>query len=173
MEDILRYNLAETNKWIFSIPFKKIDDSLQTGDVFFNIAEMVTPDLILSETTISYAGYQVPVSTRTRQESKQITIGYLMSSDYHQFNYLYKWYNYVVDVNGQGSTDFNKPSTYQMDCDLIMLSEFKTPVLKIKYFGCQLKSIGGLRFDYKNPSIVTGSFTLSYNRFEPEFVKEL
>lgn len=173
MEDTLRYNLAQSNKWIFSIPFKKIDDSLQTGDIFFNVSEMITPELMLSESTVSYAGYQFPVATRTRQESKQITVGYLMSSDYHQFNYLYKWYNYIVDENGQGGTNFPNPESFQMDCDLIMLSEFKNPVLKIKYFGCQLKSIGGLRFDYKSPSHITGSFTLSYSRFEPEFVKEL
>lgn len=159
------YNLATKNKWLLVMPFKKIDSSLTSENVCFNLSKLQLPELSLGTTSFNFQGVQFPLPTFVRNESKQLVFNYMLSSDWHQYKLLYKWWSMISQEQGGSST--NITSDLLLDIHVFFLSEFKNILFNIKYVGCQLTNIGSLDLNYQTDGEnIEHNFTLNYGYYE-------
>jgi hypothetical protein len=164
------YNLATGNKWILSIPYKQIDNSLTVDTVYFNLKSFIIPEISLGDTGISFRGYKAPISTNVRSEDKQISFRYKLSSDFWQYMMMYKWMK-IIGIETPDAS--GRLRDYTLDLTVTILSEFKNPIMHVTYYGAWLKSIDRLELDYQddNQNTLTHGFTIFYNYYGIEDVK--
>jgi hypothetical protein len=144
-----------------------------TNDLKLNLSSFHLPEVQLGSTTPSYLSKRVDVPTRIlNPENQEITFEYLLSSNFHQYIMLYRWVQKIA-VEMQQNTNFiisEDQKNYQVPLNIFLLSEFKTPILKITYNNAWIQRLGELTFDYRVPSdeAITHSFTIKYTWFSIE-----
>ena len=170
-ENAASYNLFTQAKWLLNIPFKKIDPSQSLETFSLNLNRFTIPSLSVKKTGASYLGYFIPISTTVRDDSKEITFHYMLSSDWHQFMFLYKWLQMMLV---EGADKRTKMSDYLLDLTVTILSEFKEPIINIKYYGCWINELGDLDLDYQNPESkpIHHHFTCSYSYYIIEDLRQ-
>ena len=126
------YNLATGNKWILSIPFNLLEVEALSDEaevptfketIAFNLYNFSIPALTIGESNFSVMGVQIPIPTNTRNEDKGILFNYMLSSDWHQYKTLYKWFSLIANEDGGAGTD--TATNYLLDVTVTMISEFK------------------------------------------------
>ncbi len=155
------YNLATGNKWILTIPFKSIDQKFSANNVALNLTNFSIPELTIESADISQYGRTFNVPTGTRNEDKTISFNYMLSSNWHQYDILYKWFNLVSnqDTSGYEVT----PSEFLLDLSVYVLSEYKNPIFRIDYIGAWISALDAVDFNYQSAeeNIVHG-FRINY-----------
>lgn len=170
------YNLATGNKWILSIPFNllnldNLDEETEAPtfqeSVAFNLYNFSIPQLSIGENTFDIGGAQFPIPTNVRNEDKSILFNYMLSSDWHQYKTLYKWFSLIADEDGGSGTD--TPTNYQLDVTVTMISEFKNERFDFVFHGAWLQSLGDIDLNYQNAEAnISHSFTLRYGYYTIE-----
>jgi hypothetical protein len=159
------YNLATGNKWLLVLPFTKIDSSLNSKDIAFNLCNFQIPEFILGTAGYSFGGVEFPLPTFVRRENKQITFNYMLSTDWHQYKTLYRWFSMIAKEEGGASS--NNLQDLLLDINVLMLSEFKNTIFNIKFFGCHITGLGALELNYQNDGEnIQHSFTIAYAYYE-------
>lgn len=162
------YNNATAGKWLFVVPFQKIDPQYGVDRVSFNLTRFSLPEMSMTEASFAMRGMQIPLPGRSRNDQKTIPLNYMLSSDWHQMKWLYRWFK--AGSNESGGAD-KTLSAMTVTTSLFLLSEFKAPVFRIDFFGSWLQSIGGIEFDYqRGEEQIQHQFTLKYAYYE---VKDL
>jgi hypothetical protein len=163
------YNLATGNKWILTIPFHALnaeDDTeeanLSFEDVIaFNLYNFSIPSLSIGEADFSIFGVGIPIPTNTRNEDKSILFNYMLSSNWHQYRTLYKWFSLIAGEDGGSST--NTPSNYLLDVTVTMISEYKNEKFDLVFHGAWLKELDTIDLNYQNAEAnISHAFTLRY-----------
>jgi hypothetical protein len=163
------YNLATGNKWILSIPFHLLnaendseEDNLTFSDVVaFNLYNFSIPSLSIGETSFSIGGVEFPIPTNVRNEDKTILFNYMLSSDWHQYKTLYRWFSLIADEEGGSST--NIPTNYLLDVTVTMISEYKNEKFDIVFHGAWLQNLDTIDLNYQNAEAnISHAFTLRY-----------
>lgn len=163
----IAYNLATRNKWLLVIPFKQIDSDLTSDNIAFNLSKLQLPELSLTNTSFSFQGAQFPLPTFVRNENKQLVFNYMLSSDWHQYRILYKWFSMIAQEEGGAST--NTMSDLLLDINVFLLSEFKNVIFNIKFVGCHLTNVASLDLNYQTDGEnIEHSFTLAYGYYKIE-----
>jgi hypothetical protein len=137
-----------------------------TKNVAFNLTSYELPELRVSTAEVNYLGYAIEVPTFVRAQDKTVTFEYILSSDWHQWKLLFSWLNKVTKEEGVGA-GYTNVNQINVPIHIIMLSEFKKPVLDVAYENCWIKSMGPIRLDYQDGDapVVKHSFTVSYAFF--------
>jgi hypothetical protein len=167
------YNLATGNKWIALLPLQKIISSYSPTKTCLNLCNFSIPELAMVENRISFNGSSVPIpGGHVRNDSKLITFNYMLASDWSQFRSLYTWFSLISNEEGAAST--NNMSDYMCDISVILLSEYKNPIFKIKYVGCWLKSLAEIEENYQGKGEnIKHSFTIAYAYYKIEDVAKI
>ncbi len=161
------YNLSAQNKWVLVLPYKKIDDTLTADSVVFNLCNFTIPALEIGSTDFNIYGRSIPWPTGAQNEDKNLRFDYMLSSDWHQYKILYKWFSKV------SYTQTNAPTTaykdYVLDLSVMLLSEYKNPIFSINYKGCWISAFDELQMDYQsNQDNVKHGFNIKYSLYEFE-----
>ena len=160
------YNLATGNKWILSIPFNQLD--VEDGDdpsflqtIAFNLYNFSIPALTIGEASFGLFGITIPIPTNTRNEDKSILFNYMLSSDWHQYKTLYKWFSLIANEDGGAGTDV--PSRYLLDVTVTMISEYKNDRFDIVFHGAWLQLLDTIDLNYQNAQEnISHAFNLRY-----------
>lgn len=164
MQNVHSYNLATGNKWILSIPHKVIDKTTKRSDLVMNLFKFEPPEFSMGYLPFYIQGIEFPIPTNNRNEKKELTIKYIPSADYHQFKFLYAWFNTLSEEDGFPKTinhlEVSGPIT------VTFISQYKTPIYSITYHDAWISGIEKFEMDYQNgDEIVTHGFTLRYSHY--------
>lgn len=164
-------NFASNLRWVASIPFNALfpnDDDVQLSLTQFDI-----PDIEIGSVSVAYRGYEVEEPTGMIQSGeKTCTFSYLIDTDMYSYWMMYKWANMYTNQNldtiVEAETDNPiPPISTRIPISIIIIDEFKKPVINITYYDCWIKSFGNLSMSYQDePDVLTHSFTVAYSRFE-------
>lgn len=165
-QKISSLNFATTVRWIALLPLKQLFPDLPTKNVAFNLTSYSLPELRVSTAEVPYLGYNIEVPTFIRSQDKTVTFEYIISSDWHQWKLLFSWLNKVTKEDGVGA-GFRDVNEICVPIHVIMLSEYKRPVLDVLYDKCWIKSLSDIRLDYQDgdAAVLKHSFTVSYAFF--------
>ena len=141
------YNLSIGNKWILVIPFKQIDPSASVDNLTFNLTGINLPEREILAANMPYKGRQFPLPTGVKEDDKIVTVKYMLSSDWHQYRFLNKWYDSLS--NDQNAYEGDKLNDVLINTSIYILSEYKQPMFSIDFEGCWLSNIGGLTLNYQ------------------------
>lgn len=157
-------NLASNIRWIALLPIKQLFPEMPTKNISFSLQSFEIPELVVATSEVSYQGAAFEIPQYVKSGSKNITFEYLCSSDFAQYKALYAWLSKCVQEQGTGAGSSDSMASYSLPIKVILLSEFKKPILSFYYENCFLKYMGPLKLDYKDTegSVITHSFTLSY-----------
>jgi len=157
------YNLATQTKWLLEFPVKFVDKSISNDDLKFNLYHYSMPEFTIKGNDVFLKGYPINVPTNVRGEVKNITFTYILSSDWSQYRFLYSWYKKTLREIPQ--TGIRTTASYPLvDCSVTILSEFKKPIFRIKYYGCWLSFIARLDMSYQtvDDKALKHSFSMNY-----------
>lgn len=163
------YNLFHSGKWLVNIPFKQIYTDLSTPYVSFNLQKLTLPDFEIRVANFAAKGDILPVPTFTRQVNKRASFTCLLSSNWHQYSILYRWFNNVATINSTPSTT---NAGYLLDLDVNILSEFKKPMFAIILEKSFITRISKVEMDYVNSeNEVPFTFEVAFQmmRFDDRF----
>ncbi len=161
-------NLATQNRWICVIPLQTIFKDLPKKRLALNLTSFSLPEFSVGTTDVSFQGVTMQIPNFVRTQSKEISLEYLISSDYFQYRILHKWLGLIVQQVGAGSNSSGGFMTdFVLPIRVFLLSEFKNPVLEVVYNNCWIKSFGPLNLDSQNPSapVIKHMFTVAYTDF--------
>ena len=158
------YNLSTGTKWVMSIPFKQIDDSASVDNLSLNLTEIVIPELEIKPAPLNFRGREFNVPSGVKEENKLMNVSYMLSTNWHQYRFLYKWYEMSTNENnGTGeSLDDNL-----LDIYVSIITEHKEKIFDIVFKGCWLSRLGSLPLNYQTgTNQVQHSFAFYYQLME-------
>jgi hypothetical protein len=154
------YNLNTGNKWVAVIPFKLIDPDLSVDNVAFNLVNFTTPALEIGTAEFPIQGRDIPLPTGVQNEDKSLIFNYMMSSDWHQYKILYKWFNQISDENNAPQDTYDQ---LVLPISIFFLSEFKTPLFSMNFEGCWISNLQDIDLNYQQgEENIQHSFTIRY-----------
>jgi len=177
-------NLMTNVRWIATIPLNILDPSM-FGTVAFNLVSFNVPEITVSTDFVNFQGYQIELPTGVRNQNKEITFEYMLSSDWNQYIALNNWLSKSGSETGVGLADLSAnsdlntgvtftgkkfgavpvtPLSYSVPVRVLMLSEFLNPVLEIVFENSWIKQLGPVELNYQDAddSPVKHSFTCAY-----------
>jgi hypothetical protein len=158
------YNLNTGNKWMLVLPYKEIDPELGVDNVAMNLTNFTTPDMEIGMVDFAIRGRSIPMPTSVQNEDKTITFNYMLSSDWHQYTFLYKWFNQLSDSNNAPSDTYGN---LVVDISVIMISEYKQPMFTITFKGCWINTLQSIDFNYQSgEDNIQHAFTIKYATYE-------
>lgn len=96
---IEEYNLANTTKWVFSIPLGNLFNvkygNIKNGfllDYPLNCKDVSFPEFKLGTSTVTFLNYSFEVSTRTNVSEKELEVTFVLSDNWLQYLMLLKWF---------------------------------------------------------------------------------
>jgi len=167
----LETNFATNTKWLCNIPLQTLFPDLK-GGLALNLSSWRIPEVTIGSTDApSYFSKHVTIPSKIlTPETQEITFEYILSSNYHQYILLYRWVQRIIvemqkNTNIQMIGDLTK---FRLPVSVILLSEFKTPVLMATYQNAWIQRFGELGLDYKSPDDdhVIHSFTLKFTHVD-------
>ncbi len=160
------YNLASTTKWMLIMPWQKIVPDASDEYVSLNLTNFEMPQIGTVRADFNVRGTPIPIQLDVSNDtSKQLTFNYLLSSDWHQYQIIYKWYRMISREWG-GGTDYNQ-AELSMDLSVVLLSEYKNTMFQIDYKNCKLETIAGISMNLQDDeNVINHAFTINYSHYE-------
>jgi hypothetical protein len=165
-------NFATQSRWICKIPINTLFPSLP-DDFSLNLTKFTVPEMEFKTATMNYGGYNVDLPAGIiNSDTKRLTINYLLNSNFVQYLTLLKWMERIAAYQTLITSNNNseKPGVlldWRLPVNITLLSEFKQPLLNIKYSDCWIVGFGALDMDYQaEDTPILHSFTLAYTDFK-------
>ena len=164
------YNMATGTKWYMYFPLHTIVPNLNSDEVSLNLYNFSLPEISSAEVEFTVGGTTFPLPGHIRNESKELTFNYLLSSNWHQYLLLYKWFSMIatscgtIGINEDGIA--NTPDSYTLDLTVMVVSEYKNPLFQITYHNSWIKSLAEVDFNYQDEDeVISHSFTVAYSHY--------
>jgi hypothetical protein len=158
------YNLSTGDKWLLVIPFKQIDENFSVDNIALNLTNFSLPELTIGETEMSIMGKSFNLPTGVRNEDKNISFSYMLSSNWSQYQLLYKWFSMISNEDSKFDSSF--PNTL-LDITVFVLTEFKEPIFSIVFRGCWINRLGSIDFNYQSgEENIQHEFGINYATYE-------
>lgn len=170
-------NFAHPTNWVLEIPIKNVGlgEELEKRGydhrIFaMNITTFTLNRMALAENTVQSAAYTLSYPTGSEETEKEFTINYRLSSEYQQYYFLTRWWQYNLVV-AQHIGNVDSQSQFLCNINLWVLNDYKDPVMKITYNDCWLKELGELQLSYNgSDNTLEHSFTCKYNNYKIELL---
>lgn len=164
--DIRSLNYSTDNKWLAMIPFYTIKKELPFKDTLLNLYDCAIPNIELAKIPVSFHGIPHHIPGNVKLYPLEMAFNYIMSWDWHQYKLLNEWYNLIVDKDGVGNTTDYKD--FVIPIRVIILSEFKKPVMEFMFENCWISDIGGPSLSYQNGArVLVSNFKVQFSNFYP------
>jgi hypothetical protein len=154
-------------------------DSLQ-----FSVYGSVIPSIKVPELVAGYGGGSYKVSSNNRPPYDNITVNFTIDNKFNNYWVIYRWlkllsddkvntYDTVNILNPSPSTTLPKPlqpQAYQTDFTIYGKDEFDQNVIKFTYTKAFPVTLGGIEYNYRQPSEIETSFEFAFSQFFAELV---
>jgi hypothetical protein len=162
------YNLLTQTRWVALIPAKLIDETADDFNIAMNLTNCNLPPMIQAHNKVSFNGFEVPVPASVDKTPKVMKFNYLLDSTLSQYKFLRKWK--LKQTNDVGAGTDNKLSDMTIPIRVVLLTEFKNPVVEFVFNNCTLSSVDGLplRFNTNTDDPLTHGFTVEYSKLTIE-----
>lgn len=169
MNDIKQQiNLLTETRWIVLIPVTAIDKNETNRTIGFNLSNFTIGGLSIAYNSVSALGYNVDMPANVRNHDKTITFNYLLDSNLKQYAFLYNWFSKIAIQEGSGIPANVLYKDFAVPIRVIILSEFKQPIVEITYTDSWLSGLGEIDLNYQttdsNP--IKSNFTVKYTNIE-------
>lgn len=169
MNDIKQQiNLLNETRWLIFIPITAIDRNENSRTIGFNLTDFTIGSLSIAYNSVAALGYNVEMPANVRNQDKTATFNYLMDSNFKQYAFLYKWYSKIAIEQGSGLQEDTLYKDFAVPIRVLILSEFKNPVVEITYTDSWIFNIGELNLNYQtndnNP--IKNNFSIKYTNIE-------
>lgn len=172
MQNTDSQNLATQSRWMAILPVNQIFPS-ERKSLSLNLTKFTLPEVTIGSNEVRYQGSFMEVPSRIIDPaSKTLEFTYLVSSDFYQYKMLHKWAQFIAyNANQPAPPDVKDRAenllNYAFPVTIILLSEYKKPLISIRYNNCWIKNFGPLSMDYQaNDEPVIHTFAMSYSNFE-------
>lgn len=166
-------NFATNLRWVTNVPFTTLFPD--ENDIHLNLTQFDIPDIEIGATDASYLGYEIEVPTGLIQAGeKTATFTYIIDAEMYTYWLMYKWAGmytkYIVPTVKDAEED-SPPVSDRIPISVIILDEYKKPILNVTYHNCWIKSFANLSMSYQDePAPLQHSFTIAYTNFTIERV---
>jgi hypothetical protein len=172
MQNVDSQNLATQTRWMAILPVNQIFPQERKA-LSLNLTKFDLPEVEIGSVSVNYLGNFVEIPTKVIQPTaKTIQFSYLVSSDFYQYRILHKWvqfiaYNETIRAPKEVREQAKQMKSVTFPVTVVLLSEFKKPIISIRYNDCWVKQFGTLSLDYQSADEpVIHNFTLAYSNFE-------
>jgi hypothetical protein len=165
--------LASESRWIATFDFKKLIAGASDENIKLNLAAFTIPEVAMTTATQSFQGKQIQIPAHVNETATEITFDYLLSSDFHQYEVLYRWFNTITKSNSTGAANDYRLEQVIMPITVYGLSAYSNPIFACRFNDCFIKSFGPLSFDYTSEdNHMRHTFTVVYTTYDMAFGKE-
>lgn len=163
------------NKWMADISLSKLSNDLK--DISLHLAEFTIPSISVASSFVQYKGIALEIPTTIVQPAdRNITFSYMVDMTWDNYIALYQWSNMMsttdnllTNINMTINSEMLNKAIKSIPINVFLISEYKEPVLKIKYDNCWIKGFSELSLSYQeDPSVIKHSFTCAYSNFKLE-----
>jgi len=173
--DNANLNLLTGNRAIAYIGTEKIDPSIKATKLAFNLTQFSVNQLTVDSNEMHYLGFNAPMPVSTRTDVKEVDFMYMPDSNLSQYRFLFNWLTKIASDGVSLGVEFETPGgggleQIMTDIHVVVLSEFKKPVVDFTYTNAWLQRLGELRFDFQSEGLpIYHEFTIMYERMIPNF----
>jgi len=163
------------NKWIADVPLSRISPNLK--DVSLHLTDFTIPAINVATTFSPYKGIAVEIPTHIIQPTdRNITFSYMIDINWDNYFSLYQWSNMMSPLeditpvdNLTVNLDMQEKYIKSIPINVFLISEYKTPILKVTYNNCWIKGFNELGLSYQDePDPIKHGFTCVYSDFKLE-----
>jgi hypothetical protein len=144
-----------------------IPNSLQ-----FSIYGAVVPDIKVPHKDVPYAGQVLKVSSFTRPTFPPMTVNFMVDNMFNNYWVIYKWLNLLNDAKKSLymsgiKEDEGYLDKYSTSISVFGLDEYNNRVIEFKYSNAFPTSLGGIKYNDRDPKEIESSFEYAFFQFEP------
>lgn len=144
-----------------------IPNSLQ-----FSVYGLVVPQINVPQKEAPYSGQTLKVTSYVRPSFEPLAVDFMVDNMFNNYWVIYKWLNTFNDAReGLYKTDIVSRSThldrYQTTITVYGLDEYNNRVIQFNYYNAFPVSLGGIKYNDRNPSEMASSFQYAFHQFEP------
>lgn len=175
-------NKARSDKFICILTFPKALRDLNTKySANVNPNRIVTDRLQFSVYGISVPGISVPavpvtqyqqtlnISSFTRPAYGPVSIKFAIDSEYLNYYVIWNWLNLLNDSLvsiPERKNNLQFLSNYSSDFQIFGLNEYNQRVIQFYYKSCFPTSLGGITYNYQNPTELNCDFNFEFNQLD-------
>jgi len=176
-EDLMDFkdSFAVRNKWIADVPLSRISPDFK--DISLHLTDFTIHSKTVATTLASWKGISLEIPTHIMQPSdRNIAFSYMVDINFDNYFALYQWSNLgsplenITPLNDiTPSLDMDEKSIKSIPINVFLISEYKTPIMKITYHNCWIKTFNELALSYQDePDPIKHGFTCVYSNFTLE-----
>jgi hypothetical protein len=184
-------NKSRNDKFIFffSLPkaLQDLKDPILKKDfnedkVELSVFGTSVPDITVPSISLGYGGQTYKTSSFSRPDYTPLEIKFFIDNGYHNYYILWKWLNAFNDSKYSTSDISTVPqvpydttfelenyfSDYTTELTTIILDEYNNKLMKVRYEGAFITSIGGITYSHQDGVEIVSSATFGYNQLHLE-----
>ena len=166
-------NYAYQNKWYAYFP---LEDVLGKSykNLNLHLTRFTIPQLQQSSSTVSYRGYEKQIPGKVLNPStKQLTLDYIVDSDWSNYTALYSWMSGIVGVINPITTNEQEikntvNATDYVPLRIYLVGPYKKKIIQFKFSNTWIEVFDAISLDVNSTSEVTHSFTLVFDEYTIE-----
>jgi hypothetical protein len=138
------------------------------------------PEIIIPAVPVSYSGQTYNVSSHTRPNYNPLVVNFIVDNEFQNYYTMWAWLNALNTADGSiyGGTSFDQPTRrtavipqgnmneYQTNLTVYGLNEYNQRVIEFTYFNAFITNLGGINYNYQDPSQINITATFQYSKFE-------
>jgi hypothetical protein len=186
------FNKSRKDKFslVFSLPapLRKIVSKYDRGEAYispdtmqFSVYGAVVPSVDIPPVNIRYAGQTLAASSHSREVFAPNTVNFTIDNRFNNYWVLYSWLNLlnndktgiydenelvpIIQGGDRNKLKQNPNLEYRSDISIFALDEYNKKTVEFIYTNAFPISLGGINYNYRDPSEVESSFTYSYSQF--------
>lgn len=186
------FNKSRKDKFslVFSLPapLRKIVSKYDRGEAYispdtmqFSVYGAVVPSVDIPPVNVRYAGQTLAASSHSREVFAPNTVNFTIDNRFNNYWVLYSWLNLlnndktgvydenelvpIIQGGDRNKLKQNPNLEYRSDISIFALDEYNKKTVEFIYTNAFPISLGGINYNYRDPSEVESSFTYSYSQF--------
>ncbi len=156
-------NKSSPNNFELYIPLLPGCSSLDSSrSIMLNIHNVVIPGIANNSTEHAFMGSNIFFGGTVN--FSEWTISFIIDENFENWQYLYNWLMLIFDKKENFNANCDD---YSIDMTLNIVNNFKKTVLKLKFVGAFIFSLGDVTLSYRdNASIVESEASFYYRYYE-------
>jgi hypothetical protein len=186
------FNKSRKDKFslVFSLPapLRKIISKYDRGEAYispdtmqFSVYGAVVPSVDIPPVNVRYAGQTLAASSHSREVFAPNTVNFTIDNRFNNYWVLYSWLNLlnndktgvydenelvpIIQGGDRNKLKQNPNLEYRSDISIFALDEYNKKTVEFIYTNAFPISLGGINYNYRDPSEVESSFSYSYSQF--------
>lgn len=174
------FNKSRNDKFLlsFNVPtalkkinekFERSNTTINNDSVQFSVYGTIVPDIEVPAVEIRYSGNTLYQSAHSKNSYPPVTVDFTVDNRFNNYWMIYQWLNLLHDektgiFDRRNLIPDNKFDEYQTNIILTAQDEYQQDIIQFTYAKAFPTSLGGITFNYRDPSEITCKFTFVYSQ---------